>query len=203
MVQLTRRQRQSLFALAIANVIALISIGVLLFRGHSKSGDTFLATPLNPQQRKACREAVSLSLFDAGLSGLVHIEENGTILIEIQRELTTATLRLDADAATWAALEAVANGDECRRLKTVHVNVLFSSPQQTNGSVDKRCQELLSEAVSGSGECMETRTMARVGIVDVMTWSVGAIDDEDLAKRVDYQVPGSPSPAPEDTMMLP
>jgi hypothetical protein len=203
MVQLTRRQRQAVVALAMANVIALIGVGAVLLRGHSRPDDTFLATSLAPQQSEACREAVSHSLFDAGQSGLVHIEGNGTILIEIQRELTTDTLRLDADAATWAALEAVANGGECRRLKTVHVNVLFSSPHQGNSSADDRCQELLSEASSGSGACKETRTMARVGIVDVMTWSVGAMDDEELARRVDYQVPGAPSPAPEDTTALP
>jgi hypothetical protein len=203
MVQLTRRQRQALVALAMANVIALIGVSVLLLRGHSRSADTFLATPLDPQKSEACRDAVSHSLFDAGHSGLVHIEENGTILIEIQRELTTDTLRLDADAATWASLEAVANGGECRRLKTVHVNVLFSSPHQGNSSADDRCQELLSEAAIGSGACIETRTMARVGIVDVMTWSVGAIDDEELAKRIDYQVPGTASPAQDDTTPLP
>jgi hypothetical protein len=199
----TRRQRQALIALAVANGIVVIVIGITLVWGRIGPREARHDPRPESHQVTVCREAVSDSLFDAGLSGLVHIDEGVTIRIEFQQELITNSFRLDADGVTWAALEAIANRGECRRLETAQVSVKFSSPQLDNHDTTGGCQELMNELDIDSGDCTDIRTVARVAIVDVMTWALGAINDQVLSTRVDYRMLSAGPPNQENISVLP
>ena len=54
-----------------------------------------------------------------------------------------------------------------------------------------------------SSACSETHTVARVGMADLMMWSLGVIDDAELARRVSYRVPGAPSQDPATPSAIP
>jgi len=173
MVPLTRRQRLVLIVLGLANLIALSTVGLLLLRAPTASDVARLSSSPDPNQPQACRQAISRALFDAGQSGMVHTQDDGTILIQFDRAAISGDLRLEADAATWAALEAVAGQADCLAFSTVQVTVVFSSPARG------------ADLASSQG----LRATARVGIADLMLWSLGGIDDAELTLRLDYQPP--------------
>jgi hypothetical protein len=171
--RLTRRQRRALTALGMANLIALSVLVLLLLRVPPPSGDTLATSPLNPQHLEACRQQASRALLNAGQTGMVQTQEDGTILLQLQRSTTTSSLRLDADGAIWAALEAVAvvSQGDCMGFNTVQVTVLIQPPDHS-----------------------PARATARVGLPDLLLWSLGEIDDAELALRLDYQPPTTHHP---------
>lgn len=203
MVRLTRRQRHALVVLAVVNLIVLGGLVGLLLRAPSLNNDNALTSPINPQRLQACRRAASRALLDAGQTGLVHTREDGTILVQLQRTMTTDALRLDADGAAWAAFEAVADGGDCRGLRTVKVTVVFTSSAQSFTSSGGQCQGFRGGAEPNIGACERLHAMARVAVADLMMWALGEIDDAELARRVDYQPPATPSPVPTDAMAIP
>jgi hypothetical protein len=203
MVQLTRRQRQALAVLAAANLIALLAVGLFVLHGKSGSNHDMPTSPLNPQQMESCHQAVSRSLFDANHSALVHTQDDGTIRIELQRTTTTDTVRLDADAATWAVLEAVGSRTDCRGLVAVQVNVVLKPALQNASTSSTLCRGQSINPGLALGTCREVRATSRVGMRDLLMWSFGAIDDAELAQRVDYRVMALPPPVTSDATAVP
>jgi hypothetical protein len=178
---LTRRQRQALVALGTANLLALGVLAAFLLRSPASSGNPIFMSPLSPQRVNACRQQISRALLDTGQTGyteplvaMVQAQEDGTILLQIQPPPITSSLRLTADAATWAALEAVAaaSRSECLDFHTIQVTVILQS-QST-------LQELYATA--------------RVSLTDLLLWSLGEIDDAELTQRLDYNPPVTPTP---------
>jgi hypothetical protein len=178
--KLSRRQRQILIVLGIANSVALSALIVLLLRPTSPSDELLRTSPLSPQRLAACRQEVSRALFNGGQTGVVQTREDGVIVLQIQHTrkeppdtASTASPRLDADAATWTALEAVAVASRiaCLGFHQVQVTIVLQSPQ-------------------GS----PLRATARASLTDLLSWSLGEIDDAELSLRVDYQPPTTPTP---------
>jgi len=194
MVSLTRRQRQALMALGLANLIALSVLGVVLLRARSSAGAS-VSPPLTPQRLEVCRQAVSRALLEAGQSGMVQTRQDGVILVQLQRPITTTALRLDADSAVWTALQAVASQSSCLGHRTVQITVLFTSPTQ-----DPACPEGSQATTRSADECQPLRATARVDMPDLLLWWLGGIDDAELTSRVNYQPPATPRPLlPEAT----
>jgi hypothetical protein len=173
-IRLTRRQRQTLTALGMANLIALSALVVFLLRAPSPSPGAPGTSPLNPQRLEACRQEASHALFDAGQTGIVQTQADGTILLQLQRPTTPASLRLDADAAIWAALEtmAVASRGSCLGFDALQVTVVLQPPAAE-----------------------PTRATARVALSNLLLWSWGEIDDAELTLRVHYQPPATHTPS--------
>lgn len=175
LIKLTHRQRQALIALSVANLVALSALALYLLRPTLSPEEPFSTSPLDTPRLEACRQATSQSLLEAGQGGMVVTQPDGTVLIQLQRPLITDSLRLDADGATWVALEAVAQQAECLGFRTVQVDVLF---------------ELQREA-SNEASAQTRRATARANMPDLMLWSLGKIDDAELAQRLDYQPPAT------------
>jgi hypothetical protein len=166
------------------NLTALSALVVLLLQALSlgrtpASVGTLRTSPLDPQRLEACRQEASHALFDAGLTGIVQTQADGTILLQIQRRTTAtsslASLRLDADAATWAALEAiaVASRGNCLDFDALQITVVLQPPD-ANGRTSA-----------------PTRATARVTLSNLLLWSLGEIDDAELTLRLYYQPPAS------------
>jgi hypothetical protein len=166
-VSLARRQRRALVLLGVANGIVLLVL-VLLARAPSyEAGPS--TSPLAPARLDACRQQISRALFDAGQTGAVQIRDDG-VLIQLQRPTTlTTSLRLEADAATWAALEAmaVAGRGDCLGLEAVRIDVTLQPP-----------------------DAEPRHATAHVALPDVLLWALGEIDDAELTQRLDYEPPG-------------
>ena len=166
-VSLSRRQRWALAVLGAANLVVLVGLVALLARGPSPDAGLPQTSPLSPQRLDACSQRVSRALLDAGQSGIVQIQDD-TALLQLQRSTLTTSLRLDADAATWAALEAmgIAGGGDCLGLDVLEVVVELYIP-----------------------DTEPLRATTRVGLADLWLWSLSEIDDAELARRLDYQPP--------------
>lgn len=193
MARLTQRQRQTLTALGFANLIALVALGVLLLRPTPPADDTLTTSPLNPQHLDLCRRAISRALLEFDQSGMVHTREDGTILLQLQRAVTTPVLRQDADAAIWTALEAIARHNECLGFSSIEITVTLgpSVPAMTPHADD--------EAASRRPN-LGLHATARVDVADLMRWSLGELDDAELSLRVDYHPPTTRTPiSPEAT----
>jgi hypothetical protein len=149
-----------------ANGIVLL---VLVLLARAPSYEAGLSTsPLAPERLDACRQQISHALFDAGQTGAVQIRD-ASVLIQLQRPTTlTTNLRLEADAATWAALEAmaVAGRDDCLGLETLRVDVALQPP-----------------------DAEPRHATAHVALPDVLLWAMGEIDDAELTRRLDYKPP--------------
>jgi hypothetical protein len=213
MIALTPRQRHTLMVLGLANLIALSTLGVLLLRAGSTGGAS--SSPLSPQRREVCRQAVSQALLNAGQSGMVQTLQDGTILVQLQRPLVTAppsrtqavpanqshqavdamqvgtqtVSRFDADAAIWTALQAVASQSDCLDHSAVQVTVLFAPSTE-----DRACAEETPTGTQGASECHPLRATARAGMPDLLLWWLGGINDAELTQRIDYQPPAAPVP---------
>jgi hypothetical protein len=188
MVRLTRRQHQVLLALAVANTIALGGLAALLLQAPSYPDEPSITSPISPVHLDACRRATSRALLAAGQIALVHTREDGTILIQLQRAASADDLRFAADAATWAAFEAVAARADCQGLSTVQVTVVVASLTQELPLAHCPCQEPSDTVTAGQGGCGGLRAIARIRVADLMMWSLGEIDDAELALRADYRV---------------
>jgi hypothetical protein len=187
MARLTQRQRQALTALGFANLIALVALGVLLVQAPPPAGNAPMTSPIDTAHLDVCRQAISRALFEVGQSGMVQTRENGVILIHLQRAEITNGLRLDADAAVWTALEAITSRNDCLDFSTVQITVAFApapstpSPPANDGDASQWMGQPL-------------HATAHVGMADLLRWSLGEIDDAELALRVDYYPPATPSP---------
>jgi hypothetical protein len=202
------------------NLLALSALVVLLLRPPSPLAPR--PSPLAPQHLEACRQQLSRALLDAGQAGLVQTQADGTILLQLQRPQTALhdpsltspqnpkseiqnpksnSLRLDADGAIWAALEAVAAASrgDCLAFKVVNVTVLLPMPEPP-------CRGLPAVASlpwppcrgpTGPGDTSSSlRATARVALPDLLLWSLGEIDDAELALRINYQPPATPTSEP-------
>jgi hypothetical protein len=176
--QLTQRQRQALITLGTANLIALSALTVFLLNKPPSPTGTLFTSPLPPQRLETCRQQVGHALFAAGQAGLVQTQDDGTILLQIQRQPTASPggLRQDADGTTWSALEAVAAAQSsCLGFHTVAITITIQSsdapPQQAT---------------------------ARVALSELFSWSSGEIDDAELALRLEYQPPATTAPPAKD-----
>jgi hypothetical protein len=176
--QMTQRQRRALVTLGTANLIALSALISLLLSTPPSPTNTLSASPLPPQRLEACRRQVGRALFDANQAGLVQTQQDGTILLQLQRSHTvpSGSLRRDADGATWAALEAVAAAQgSCLGFNTVAITITFhlhNAPAQ--------------------------QATARVTLSELFSWSSGEIDDAELALRLDYHPPATATPQTKD-----
>lgn len=157
-----------------ANAMALVAVGLFVLKAPSAES-SFLTSPLDPQHLETCRQAVSQALFDGGQSGLVQTAKGGTILIQLQRPLLTSSMRLDADAAVWSALEAITSRNDCHNLGAVQVTVVLAPTDQASSCLN--------------GSCQQIRAVARVSMSDLMLWSLGEIDDAELSSRLAYFPP--------------
>jgi hypothetical protein len=126
---------------------------------------------------------------------MVHTGEDGVILVQFQRWTVTESVRLDADAATWAALEAVTRGGECLRFESVQVTVDYDSPYSDAVAACAPAQGSLLDASDVENECQVLHAKAHVAMADLILWSLGEIDDAELALRLDYQPPVVPPDA--------
>jgi hypothetical protein len=214
--RLTQRQRRVLAALGMVNLLALSALVVLLLRPPSPLAPR--PSPLAPQHLEACRQQLSRALLDAGQAGLVQTQADGTILLQLQRPQTALhdpsltspqnpkseiqnpksnSLRLDADGAIWAALEAVAAASrgDCLAFKVVNVTVLLPMPEPPS-----RGPPAVARQGQGAGPgdtSSSLRATARVALPDLLLWSLGEIDDAELALRINYQPPATTTPTSE------
>jgi hypothetical protein len=192
MRKLTTRQRRILLILGAVNVIAVL---VLFFlRTPDKQESFSFSSPLTPQRIEACRKATSDALLQIGHSGMVHTKQDGTILVQIQRPAEVEDTRLDMDASTWAALEAVTHGGDCLRFERVQVAVDYPG---TGLDDSGNCSQTRDENdISGgdNGACQALRASARVSMADLVLWSFGEIDDDQLSMRLEYQLPETQRP---------
>ncbi len=182
MARLTQRQRQTLTALGCANLIALVALGVLLLQTSPSADDKFMTSPLNSEHLDLCRRAISRALLQFDQSGMVHTREDGTILVQLQRAMTTDVLRQDADAAIWTVLEAIASQNECLRFSSIDITVRLGP------SVPEITPQANDQAPSPRPN-LELHATARVDMADLMRWSLGELDDAELSLRVDYYPP--------------
>jgi len=197
MVSLTRRQRQALVVLGLANLLALSVLGVVLLRARSPAGAS-VSSPLTPQRLEVCRQTIGRALLEAGQSGMVQTRDDGVILVQLQRPITTTTLRLEADSAVWTALQAVASQSSCLGHRTVQITVLFTSPVQ-----NPACREGSQVTTRSANACQPLRATARVDMPDLLLWWLGGIDDAELTSRVDYQPPATPEPLLPEATAIP
>jgi len=193
--RLDRSQRRALVLLGVVNLAVLGILVRMLLLPPVASHVARLQSPLTPSQVDTCRQSVSRALLQRGSSGLVQASADGTLLIQLQRpsanpgllgradsthlpskqggagELVAGDsthLRSDADAAVWLAFEALATAgrDACRGFRAVHVTVVIQS-------TDSR----------------PVQATARVALLDLLAWSLGQLDDAELARRIDYRPP--------------
>jgi hypothetical protein len=185
MTRFTRRQRLVLIALSIGNLVILGGLGAL-WALSSRQHNVPLSLLLQPAQREACERATAGALLDAGHSALVQTRVDGLILVQLPPVTASgpeAHLRLAADAAVWAALEAVAGQRACLRFHTVKATVVLAPVEGSS------CQ---------AGQCPQLQASAQASVVDLLAWAQGEIDDAELARRLDYRPPdpnSTPLPA--------
>lgn len=168
---LTRAQQRAVAVLGIANLAVVALLVVLLTQGPpTETQHDF--SPLAAEQIERCRYAISVALLDAGHSGLVYAQTSGDIQVQIERRITDADPRSQADAAIWAGLEAVAvaGRDACLDFRAVQVTVVVTSDDR-----------------------FPLHATARVSLPDLLAWSLGQIDDAELARRMDYRPPAPPA----------
>jgi hypothetical protein len=113
---------------------------------------------------------------------MVQTKQDGTILLQIQRGISPApsthsaeaTLRLQADAATWTALEAIAGASRgnCLDFDTISITIELE-PYDT----------------------LAQHATAQLTMSDLLLWSLGEIDDAELSARLSYQPPTTAQPA--------
>jgi hypothetical protein len=171
---LSRRQRIALIALGAVNVSLLAGLILLLLHGGGPGSASIFASPMGTPQRTACRHAVTQALLDARQPGLVQVLESDTILIQLERQFPSGDLRRIVDGAVWAALESVSHHGACLNLSGVQISVLLSPLENENCSTTP---------------CEPLHAVARARMADLWLWSLGQIDDAELARRVDYQPP--------------
>jgi hypothetical protein len=191
MARLTQRQRQALTALGFANLIALVALGVLLIQAPPSADNALLTSPIDTEHLDICRRAISRALYEVDQSGMVHTRENGAILVHLQRAVITNDLRQDADAAVWTALEAIDSRNDCLGFGTIQITVAFVPSSSTLA-----LQADDGDASQWTGQGLQAT--ARVGMADLLRWSLGEIDDAELTLRVDYYPPATPSPIPRE-----
>jgi hypothetical protein len=185
--RLSQRQRMALIALGAMNISLLAGLIFLLLRSGGPPGSSASPSPLGTPQRTACRQAVTQALLEARQPGLVQVLESNTVLIQIERQQRSGEPRRTADAAVWAALEAVGHHGACLNLSGVQVVVFLSPPD--NESCPTPCEPL--------------RAAAWARMPDLWLWSLGQIDDAELARRLDYQPPREPDAASLSTTQPP
>lgn len=206
MSRLTGRQRRAWAILAMANLIALSALGFFLVRAAPSHDEASVAPFMDPLRVKACRDSVSGALFRSGHSGMVQTHKDGTITVNLQRSPDAHSPRLGADAAIWTALEAVAAGD-CVDFDALQITVLLVTPNPAAEGPRKPAvaDEVLTNANSTYGDTARASDQgslasARLRFADLMTWSLGEIDDAELTLRIDYQPPTTlPPVSPETT----
>jgi hypothetical protein len=196
MLRLNQRQRRIFLGLGMANLAVLIALGILLLQTPASPDSISLASPIDPRRLVSCRQSTTLALLDADQSGLVHVQDDGTIVIQLQRSINTGSLRFDADAATWTALEAVARGGDCLGFGAIQVSVIFTPSAQDAAIQGNQCQDQEQITANDTGRCQNLRAVARLSMADLMMWSLGEIDDAELAQRIDYQPPAVPQLQP-------
>jgi hypothetical protein len=194
MGKLTTRQRRILIILGAANMIAVLIVLLVVLRTPERKASFSFSSPLTPQRVEACRKTTSDALLQTGHSGMVHTQQDGTILVQIQRPAGVEDTRLDMDASTWAALEAVTHGGECLRFERVQVTVDYPG-----GGLDGsgNCSQAHDENDDSGGEnsaCQALRATARVSMADLVLWSFGELDDDQLSMRLEYQLPEMQTP---------
>ena len=197
----TPSQRRALAVLLLANLLALVALGLLLLRGSSSRSSLKASSPLDPRRLVACRDGVSSALLRAEQSALTQTRNDGTVIVQLYRPLKEGRLRLDADAAVWTAMEAVAEAKDCLDLDALEVSVIFESgyeqPSESALPAATASVEVAEKTVNGPTQpsLRNTRATARVRVADLMVWSLGRIDDAELSLRVDYElhVPALPS----------
>lgn len=194
MGKLTTRQRRILIILGAANLIAVLIVLLVVLRTPDRQASFSFSSPLTPQRIEACRKATSDALLQTGHSGMVHTQQDGTILVQIQRPAGIEDTRLDMDASTWAALEAVTHGGECLRFERVQVTVNYpATPLDDSGN----CPQAHDDTDNSGGEngtCQALHATARVNMADLVLWSFGEIDDDELSMRLEYQLPETQIP---------
>lgn len=196
MNRLNRRQRYALVTLFVANLAVLGAILLFFLLSTSESKSRSVLPSLYPSYHEACRDAASAALLNAGHSGLVHTQKNGTIFIQLQPTSIAENPRFDADAATWAAFEAIADSSACVDSSTAYITVIISPAEHNAGFLTSQCSEQLDGPTTGTAECGRIEAVARVNVSDIMLWSLGEIDDAQLALRVDYHPSATPPSAP-------
>jgi hypothetical protein len=196
MNRLDRRQRYALVTLVVANLVVFGAILLFFLLSTSESNSTSVAPILNPGYEQACRDAASAALLNAGHSGLVHIQKDGSIFIQLQPTSIAENPRFDVDAAVWAAFEAIADSGACVESSTAYVTVILSLADDNSGLSGSRCSEQPDGPITSTTECGRLEATARVNVSDVMLWSLGKIDDAQLALRVDYHPSATPLAAP-------
>ncbi len=211
-----------------ANLLVLSALVVLLLRPLSPPGNTSTTSPLAPQHLEACRQELSRVLLAAGQAGLVQTQADGTILLQLQRPQTALhgpsptspqnpepvvseanlsnSLRLDADGAIWAALEAVAAASrgDCLAFEALNVTVLLPMPEPPSrgppavpGPAGPRQGARQGQGAGPGATNGSLRATARVALPDLLLWSLGEIDDAELALRINYQPPATPGTTSE------
>jgi hypothetical protein len=187
LARLTQRQRQAVTVLGFANLIALVALGVLLVQAPPSADNTTLTSPIDTEHLDVCRRAISRALYKVDQSGMVHTRDNGAILVHLQHTGITTGLRQDADAAIWTALEAIASHNDCLGFSTIQITVAFvpsssTLPLQIDGG----------DASQWKGQGLQAT--ARLGMADLLRWSLGDIDDAELTLHIDYYPPATPLP---------
>ena len=199
--RLTPSQRRALTVLLLANVLALVALGLLLLRGSSSRSSPKASLVLDRRRLVACRDGVSSALLRAEQSALAQTREDGTIIVQLSRPLTEGRLRLDSDAAVWTAMEAVVDAEDCLDLEALEVSVIFESgdnqPSEPAPPAATAPVEAAEKTVNEPTQpgLQTVRATARVRVADLMLWSLTRIDDAELSLRVDYELRASALPS--------
>lgn len=194
MGKLTTRQRRILIILGAGNLIAVLIVLLVFLRTPEKQASFSFSSPLTPQRIEACRKATSDALLRTGHSGMVNTQQDGTILVQIQRPAVVEDTRLDMDASTWAALEAVTHGGECLRFERVQVTVDYPSGELDDSGKCSQAHDARDSSGGENGACRALRATSRVNMADLVLWSFGEIDDDQLSMRLEYQLPETQTP---------
>ena len=197
----TPSQRRTLTVLLLANILALVALGLTLLRGSSSRGGLKASSPLDPRRFVACRDDVSSALLRAEQSALTQTRNDGTIIVQLYRPLTEGRLRLDSDAAVWTAMEAVVDAEDCLDLEALEVSVIFESgddqPSEPAPPAATAPVEAAEKTVNEPNQpgLQTVRATARVRVADLMLWSLARIDDAELSLRVDYELRAAAFPS--------
>jgi hypothetical protein len=188
---MTQKQRHTIAALAIANIVIVLALSVLV---APSTGERGYCTPTPGRGNRAptqqmCQWKATQLLAQAGLGGKLTLAPDGPLEFEITTDMTGRMPRMGTSdgepvrSVDEAAPSTIIEGSEAAQSVWTAFDVALALLEQ-----EKECATFgrVEVRILVHGNTTTTQISALVNAADLSSFSTGELSEDEFIKRVEY-----------------